>query len=527
MKCMKKAISIFLVAILIFPLGSFKTFAAQENTPKEEVIYVSLNTDGSVKEINVVNIFDLDADGEIIDYGNYEELRNMTTSDEITYVEDSVNINAGAGKLYYEGKLDRNVMPWKVSIHYYLDEKEYSADELAGMSGNLKITMNITKNEECIGNFFDGYALQASFTLDTKQCSNVIADGATIANVGSNKQLTYTILPGEGADIEIFAVVKDFEMEGISINGVKLNLDVEIDDAAIQEKVDEIVGAAYSLDSGSNELNGGSKDLYDATGLLKNKTGELSIAVGNLKNGSNELYQGLSAISQQNQSLLAGAWSTFEGLCKASETMLNTMLNANGLPSITLTPQTYSQVLEELIQQMNAVAVQDEMFYQTIEQISSIKEELDRYSLFYNGLVSYTSAVSDATNGAETINSNLSLLYENTGLLDSSVGTLVQVVGKLYDGTKELKEGTGEFVDRTANINTEVKEEVDSMISALSGSDVETESFVSDKNTNIKSVQFVMKTNAIKKEEAEEIVVEEEESLNLWEKFLSLFGWKK
>ena len=198
MKHTKRIIAALLAALLIIGTLPMSAFAAAENTPKEEVVYINLNADGSVKEIVVVNIFDLDKDGQIIDYGKYENLRNMTTTDKIGYSGETVTIDAKAGKLYYEGKLDSNVMPWNIAIRYYMDGKEYKASDIAGKSGNLKITIDITKNENCIGNFFEGYALQASVTLDTEKCSNIKADGATVANVGSNKQLTYTILPNKG-----------------------------------------------------------------------------------------------------------------------------------------------------------------------------------------------------------------------------------------------------------------------------------------------------------------------------------------
>lgn len=65
--------------------------------------------------------------------------------------------------------------------------------------------------------------LTFSFT-QSRSIPAMAADGATVANVGSNKQLAYTILPNKGADIEITADVKNFEMSGIAINGIKLNL---------------------------------------------------------------------------------------------------------------------------------------------------------------------------------------------------------------------------------------------------------------------------------------------------------------
>lgn len=136
------------MAVILSASMTISPLAAEAvpNTPKEEVVYVNLNTDGSVKEINVVNIFDLDKDGQIVDYGRYESLRNMTTTDKIEYSGDKVTVDAKAGKLYYEGKLSQNVMPWDLSLHYYLDGKEYPAEEIAGKSGALKITMSIRKN---------------------------------------------------------------------------------------------------------------------------------------------------------------------------------------------------------------------------------------------------------------------------------------------------------------------------------------------------------------------------------------------
>ena len=122
------------MAVILSASMTISPLAAEAvpNTPKEEVVYVNLNTDGSVKEINVVNIFDLDKDGQIVDYGRYESLRNMTTTDKIEYSGDKVTVDAKAGKLYYEGKLSQNVMPWDLSLHYYLDGKEYPAEEIAG-----------------------------------------------------------------------------------------------------------------------------------------------------------------------------------------------------------------------------------------------------------------------------------------------------------------------------------------------------------------------------------------------------------
>ena len=74
--------SVIVIIMLISSIGVCFAASAEAYT-KQEVVYVNLSSDGSVKDIYVVNIFDLNEDGEVVDYGDYEELRNMSSDDEI------------------------------------------------------------------------------------------------------------------------------------------------------------------------------------------------------------------------------------------------------------------------------------------------------------------------------------------------------------------------------------------------------------------------------------------------------------
>lgn len=670
-----KRITATILAVLLIITGlPVSVFAAQENTAKEEVVYINLNADGSVKEINVVNIFDLDESGKIVDYGAYGALRNMTTTDTINYQDNTVTIDAEAGKLYYEGKLKENTIPWTISIKYFMDGKEYTAKDIAGMSGKLEIKMKIRQNKACNSAFFEGYALQTTFTLDTANAENITAEGATVANVGSDKQITYTILPNHEKDISVSANVKDFEMNGISINGIRMNLNIDIDDATLQGKIDEVIGAVTDLDEGSEKLNNGASDLYTATGQINSAVGELYSGVGSLYNGAVELNDGLAALSSKGSQLTSAAWSAYAALCAAAQTQLNAQLSENGLDPVTLTPATYSDVLMGVLAQMEAdtayqaaynaalaevtaqVEAQAETLYagyiqsqadtiylmyvesqadalyaqvataaviqQLIEgglseeqaatylqtdegkalvagavaamteeqksqilvnavqslsaeqkaqilqgaaasltedqkaeirngyieqmmaseevssklnaavsaansaatEVSALKGQLDNFGAFYYGLVNYTNAVCSAANGANALTSGIRVLYSNSNALKNAVGELHIAVGTLKNGTNELKNGTGEFVQETADMGSGVRDEVNTITSSLTGEDVETVSFVSAQNTNIKSVQFVIQTEGIVIAEAADTTVEEVEQPTFWQKFLNLFG---
>ena len=138
--------------------------------------------------------------------------------------------------------------------------------------------------------------------------------------------------------------------------------------------------------------------------------------------------------------------------------------------------------------------------------------------------VPYTGAVSSAAAGTKTLKLNMDTLYANTGTLRVSVGELNNAVEELYGGTQKLADGTTEFVGKTADIDMQISDEIDSMTSAITGDDTKTVSFVSEQNTNVKSVQFVIKTAAIEKAAAAADTATEEAPLTFWQKLLRLFG---
>ena len=580
---------------------------------KEEVVYIISDESGAVQSVNVVNIFD---GGSVTDYGNYSAVKMLTTDDKITQENGVITFSSDADKVYYQGTLEDAQIPWNISIRYFLDGKEYSAGDIAGQSGALEIRFRITENNLCKSNFYDNYALQASITMDTEKCRNITAPDATIANVGKDKQLTYTILPGKGIDTTVTADVTDFEMDAVSINGIKLNLNIEIDDSSVKERIDDIVSAVNEVNDGAVKINDGASELYDAAGTLNDKTGELHDGVGQIVNGSATLADGLSTISAKSGALKSGAYQAFSGLCTASTQVLNTPLNAAGMASVALTPENYNSVLTELLKQLgsdtvynqayntalstvtaeveaqadalyagyinanadsiyasylssnadslylqaaaqactaelmaqglgqeeaqaylqtpegaallqNAVAsLTDEQKAQILQtaagQIAELKAQLDSFQSFYNGVSEYVSYVDSSSAGASSLKNALNDLYTNTGKLDDATTLLHDKTKELLDGTNTLADGTDEFVKETANADDEIEDEIDSMLDSIRGSD-EVVSFVSDKNTNVKSVQFVIKTTAIEKAAEEETQTVTEQSTTFWEKLMNLF----
>lgn len=464
------------------------------NTPKEEVIYGNLAADGSIEEVNAVNIFDLSEKTKVVDYGSYSSVRNMTTTDKIKKKNGKVTVTADKGRLYYEGSMKTLELPWDVSITYYINGTRVPADKIAGKSGTLRIHTEIKKNADCDASFYDGFALQATYSFDAAKCLNFKTDGATEANVGGQKQFTYTILPGKGADLELTADITDFEMDAIQINGVRMDMDLDVDSSAFDGKISQITDAVASADDGAGSLSDGASALHEAAGMLADKTGDLVSGSSQLSSGAADLSGGLSDLSSKGSDLNAGAEETYGKLCQSTAVQLNSMLTAAGMPSISLTPSTYAKNLTALSAQLSANGQSE-----AAAQVQQAKASLDQYGEFCSGLKSYTEGVDSAVSGAASLQKNLETLQSGASSLQMGAQQLDQAAGKLAAGAGQLKSGTSQFRQKTASMGTQISDVVDEMVSSVTGKDVAVKSFVSSKNTEINSVQFVLKTESIEK----------------------------
>lgn len=644
-------------------INSTNAYAATNSgSSKEEVVYIITDAAGKVKNVNVVNIF---GKGNVTDYGKYSEVKMLNTTDEIKNENGKVTFSSDKDKIYYQGTMEDTEIPWNIKFVYTLDGEEMSAKEIAGKSGKLKIHLKIEKNKKCKTDFYDSSALQVSMTFDTEKCENIKADGATTANVGADKQISYTILPGKDLDTFITSDVTDFEMDAAQINGVKLDLDIDVDDEELMDKVNEIMDAAKeinkgagkvstgssklvnggsnltdgtkslddginSLDEGVGKLDGGISDMQKALKKLNSKSGDLTKGSKQMKKGLNQIKKQLSKVSittKQLKELKTSSASIKNGLVQAyngavqlnsalsyesyksvmqtngldieqlqsgndeaintlktqieslntsieslkqipgyesneeykkqveqlsaqvgSLTQIVTLLQGNNA-NISGTKQYFDTVSEsskELVTGLEQLKTNYEKFDTAIVQLvdklselstnmTKLKKGINQMVKSYNnldkGIVSYTSGVgsiekafsklSDATG---TLADGTKELVSGSKDLNDGAKTLYNGIVKLDDGAADLNDGTKEFYEKTEDMDTQVEDAIDDMVSDISGGDSKTMSFVSDKNKNVKSVQFIIKTAAIEKKEVVKEKKTESEKKGFLEKLLGLFG---
>ncbi|OYD09953.1 hypothetical protein [Paludifilum halophilum] len=132
------------------------------------------------------------------------------------------------------------------------------------------------------------------------------------------------------------------------------------------------------------------------------------------------------------------------------------------------------------------------------------------YKSFHSGLVDYTEGVAR--------------LSKSYGELHGGITELTNGTHELKNGVHELHNGTSELAQSTNDLPDQIQTEIDQMTDEYDKSDFDPVSFVSSKNKKVQSVQFVMKTESIKRDkDKKDDQQKEEEKKGFWDRFLDLF----
>ncbi|HHW23742.1 MAG TPA: hypothetical protein GXX26_12845 [Clostridiaceae bacterium] len=428
---------------------------------KEEVVYGSLDNSGKIKSIYVVNILNVTEPGIVYDHGSYSSVKNLTDTGELVSENGKVKINASGGRFYYQGNIDNGDLPWIIDISYYLNDVKTDPKDLAGANGHLRIEIDTGKNNSIDPGFFDNYLLQVSLQLDTGNFSNIDAKGATLANAGENKIITFTVLPGTEGKLSVEADATDLEMGSIEFSAIPFSMQIEMPDMSeMTDDLSVLTDAIAQLKTGVTALEKGLAEI----------SGGASAIVG----GSSEFKNGLSALDSRSNELV-----------QASTMIMNTLNDLSAMMSI---PEVQ--------------AANPQLAY-------ALSELSKNYAGFHTGLEGYTQGLSQLAGNYPAIHSGIEGLAEGTK--EAFIGS-----GLLSDGVDAMYENTRDIPQKIDDFSKDLLAEYDK-------SDYEPVSFVSSENKNVTSIQFVMRTDKIEKQEAKPVQSTDSEPGTFWTRLLDLF----
>lgn len=560
---MKRKFSAFLAIILCLALclGTFASAdeAAPEESPAageepavspegaEEVIYARLDAAGKPQSAYAVVALTLTEDGTATHYGSYTEVENLTDTSPIEYSGGKVTLDAGAGRYYYQGTLRKAQMPWDIEISYKLDGKDIAPGELGGRSGKLEVGIHTVPNSGFDTYFTDGFMLQISVTLDSSLCENISARNGTVASAGSDKNITFVILPGGEGDVGFTADVHDFTMGGFTIAGVPYSVSSMMGD---MEEVDSITEGLEQLSSGISSLAG-------AAGQLSNGAGELAANSSALTQASDQIAAALNQMSEGLQdfdiSSMTGGLGQLAALPSGLMQIASGLSGAAGeiqaqmskIPEVDIATMaglfaTISDGLDDEGDEAAAAAAALGQLQQTLMGLSSLSGLADKMNELVgglndaaNGLMQMAAGISSGLSGMTNIDTS-GIDQLKSGMAELAVNYADFNAGlKTYtDGVGTLSDGMGSYASGMYTLNNETKNIPEILDEVLGTGEDETEetgpvSFLDERNEDTASVQFVLSTEGISAPEQDEPEPPAEEDkgffADLWDKLVALF----
>lgn len=496
---------------------------------KQEVVYASMTAAGAVKSLYVVNELFSEEPVMVKDFGTYSEVVNLTDGTNIARESDSVLCTVESESFAYQGNLTSTDLPWNVSITYELDGKVCSPEEVAGKSGELKITIETTQNQAIDPLYFDNYLLQITCTLPMDHVSNIATDEGSIALNGSSTAVTFSGMPGKTGSYALTAHVEDFEMEGVSIAAIPFSMAIEAPDSrALIAQFDELIEGTGKLDTGAEGLEEGTTALVAGTHKLKSGTAQLQGGAQELSAGVAAYVAGAAQISDGLAQAAAGS-KTFaeqlEGLSQASAAIVHSLDQAQTqmqqLVNAIQTSPTMSQAEKDtIVAQLSGMSGQ---FSQLKDYAAGVEGLADGYAPLDSSLTKLSGGLSELAQRGDELTSGSAALDAGVSELAGSSGSLAQGAGKLSEGVSALVEGTSKLHEESATIPDKVQAEIDAMMAEYDKSDFVPKSFADERNTNVNLVQFVMTTEAIALPEPEPEEVQETDE-SLLSRFFALFS---
>ncbi len=192
----------------VFALSAPTTaFASAAATRKDETVYVTLDSSGNAQNTIVSDwLHSEDGSQRIVDKSNLSNIENVKSNEQAIRQGDSMswvlNTDNTGKNIYYQGTTDKKT-PLAVSVAYTLDGKPVTAEEIAGKTGKVTISVTIRNNDTHNvtvrgknATIESPMTAVATATLPSDTFKNVTVNSGKILSEGNNQFAVFMTMPG-------------------------------------------------------------------------------------------------------------------------------------------------------------------------------------------------------------------------------------------------------------------------------------------------------------------------------------------
>lgn len=468
---------------------------------KDETVYSKTDANGNTYSTIVSDhITNENQEKMINDISDLLNIKNVNGDEEFSQDGNNLVWNADGSDIYYQGESQKD-LPIECNIKYELDGKEITAQELAGKSGKVKITIeyknkdahtvNINEKNETL---YTPFVVVCGTILDNEHHRNIEITNGKVIDDGSKTTVLGISLPGMQESlnikkdkldipdtIEITMDSTDFELSNI-VTYVTPKI-IEEDDLDIFNKLDGIYSQVNTLQSSSKQIEDGANNLKTGVDTYKEKSQEFNsamtqIAQGtgtinsnynkidegintlnagskNLKNGAEQLNNGINQLSSSVSNLPQGIEALYQGSANLNAGITGVASGVNTLKE-NLTKTTTTSITE--LTKNNAVLQKtiEALGEEQPELVATLKAQKAENEQIIKALTpteETNAKMQSLSNGLNAVTAGSQSLKENLGNLNTAVGQLPEAINKITAGSNALEEGTKTLQTGASNLN--------------------------------------------------------------------------
>ena len=292
---------------------------------KQETVYVKADATGTRTATYVSDWLQNAGNvSNLTDVSNLSNIKNVKGHEKFTKNGSTLTWKTKGKDIYYRGETDKP-LPVNVQISYELNGESIAPKDLAGKSGDVKITFTYNNESETNG-ITTPFTCATALDLPTSRFSKVkVTNGAVISD-GNNNIVVGIGFPGLKQDLglenvdqikipesfTVEATVKNFKM-GETLTSVSTDV---LNRAGLKDikSFKDLDNAINQLENASGQLVAGSLAARNGSAQLQTGAASLNTGMGSLQSGLNAYTAGVASAANGGATLASGSLSLYNGI---------------------------------------------------------------------------------------------------------------------------------------------------------------------------------------------------------------------
>ena len=425
----------------------------------DEAYYATTDYYGNLTNGSVVKSYALRGAESLTDYGEYEEVVNLSDGAAPVRRGEEVTFRFGddaPAHFYFEGKtkLPFERLPWTLEAHYKLNGVPAKAEELSGKTGVVEIDIDAVPNETASEYARNNYILTAAAVFNQDDILSLEAPGAQIQLIGNLRAVLFLAFPGEEQHFEIRVGTDKFSFDGLTFMMVPATLSQLDEVAKLSEKKTDLEDSYHELSDSLDTVLDTFHDMRSNLYATADGLDELDKARQTISQGKGSVYDALDRV-EIDLDTLAGALSPVTRHAQDAQDFLTDSQRAlNALVDTLLQMNGKLSGLEGSLKDLEGGMGRMEGGLARIETgLSGLENDLAGVELALedtagglddtaSSLTAVDTGLTEIEGGLEAMEGDISKTETGLETLENNLGALEANLENLEGGLKELEDGS-------------------------------------------------------------------------------------